>query len=622
MSTTTVTTTIQRPMRGSRVASFYPVKSLPSLASLESAFQIQEYISLLIRHDVHDVDRIVALPERHNADEKTIIDADEAKGDDKDGDRKSEMAVDRACWIYEHLRRLAQDLTHPLITMLQQECTRVSCREMKAGEWLYLCVAHGNDGAMEQCCAIDYILHTLDSATALLNSPRAFPSRLSIPQTSYRHFSSLARRLGRIFAHAYFHHREAFEQAEAESSLYARFLKLTSQFDLVPAEFLVIPEHAVSPDAHGKDGEGVEPPKLASAAVSHEAGDHQTSEAQGGAEGRGEHPASVLAPKSPASGYDKVGTDSPRRMGRSRTDTMIFSEGYAVAEELAKGSASPASSGGSTLLDQSPSQTQAPAVSLPHSHASAAGTIRGHLPQMEDGSWRDAGAPEDISALDVPGDADEYGDDMDDDDDEDGEGEVEGHVDEVDEIVEAAGAGTSSPPLEELPAMTLAGIGAEAVAEAEASADAGAEAEEKAEEEEEAPSAEHSTDSSAAAPADAEDASAEGPTIITEAPLAEIEPAPDASAAPETAPADEAPAPTTPPAKDELEVPMEEGDIAPSPAKEKAHTEALDEAAAGAHAADHPPESDITDEGVHAHDESEERKGAGDAEAEEKEKES
>ena len=46
-------------------------------------------------------------------------------------------------------RRLAQDLSHPLITTLQQECTRASCPEMKAGEWLYLCVAHGNDGAME-----------------------------------------------------------------------------------------------------------------------------------------------------------------------------------------------------------------------------------------------------------------------------------------------------------------------------------------------------------------------------------------------------------------------------------------------------------------------------------------
>jgi len=94
---------------------------------------------------------------------------------------------------------------------------------------------------MEQCCAIDYIMHTLDSATALLNSPRVFPSRISIPQTSHRHFSSLARRLSRIFAHAYYHHREAFEQSEAETSLYARFLHLSQTFKLVPPEFLVIP---------------------------------------------------------------------------------------------------------------------------------------------------------------------------------------------------------------------------------------------------------------------------------------------------------------------------------------------------------------------------------------------
>ncbi|PPQ97257.1 hypothetical protein CVT26_000647, partial [Gymnopilus dilepis] len=256
------TSVIQRPFRGSRISTFYPVKSLPSLSSLDSAFQLQEYISLLIRLDVHDVEAITSLPggsgshqkdgsedkdkgkgkelSNEKANEK---EGEEGKGEDRDGEKGKggEVSVDEACWIYEQLRRLAQDLSHPLITTLQQECTRASCPEMKAGEWLYLCVAHGNDGAMEQCCAIDYILHTIDSATALLNSPRTFPSRLSIPATSHRHFSSLARRLGRIFAHAYFHHREAFEQAEAESSLYARFLALTSKFDLVPAEFLVIP---------------------------------------------------------------------------------------------------------------------------------------------------------------------------------------------------------------------------------------------------------------------------------------------------------------------------------------------------------------------------------------------
>ncbi|KII92856.1 hypothetical protein PLICRDRAFT_37654, partial [Plicaturopsis crispa FD-325 SS-3] len=233
-------------------------------------------------------------------------------------DDKGEVTVNEACWIYEQLRRLAQDLSHPLITMLQQECTRSSCPEMKAGEWLYLCVAHGNDGAMEQCCAIDYIMHTLDSATALLNSPRAFPSRLSIPQTSYRHFSSLARRLGRIFAHAYFHHREAFEQAEVESSLYARFLALTSKFDLVPAEFLVIPSRLTLSD--GRNDADVSPPRLQAAAI----------------DPLGERERRHSAQDAGVGEWAAAGSESPRKVGRNRTDTMVFSEAYSIAGELAK----------------------------------------------------------------------------------------------------------------------------------------------------------------------------------------------------------------------------------------------------------------------------------------------
>lgn len=38
--------------------------------------------------------------------------------------------------------------------------------------------------------------------------------RLQIPGTSIKHFTSIARRLYRIFAHAWFHHREIFEQCE------------------------------------------------------------------------------------------------------------------------------------------------------------------------------------------------------------------------------------------------------------------------------------------------------------------------------------------------------------------------------------------------------------------------
>jgi len=98
----------QRPLRGSRISTFYPVKNLPSLASLDSAFQLQEYISLLIRLDVHDVSAIVSLPGKGDGQEKvTSNDTDEdTDKDDKDSDKehKSEIAVDEACWIYEQLR--------------------------------------------------------------------------------------------------------------------------------------------------------------------------------------------------------------------------------------------------------------------------------------------------------------------------------------------------------------------------------------------------------------------------------------------------------------------------------------------------------------------------------------
>ncbi|KAH9038565.1 Mob1/phocein [Lactarius pseudohatsudake] len=319
---------LQRPLKGSRISTFYPIKSVPALSTLDSAFQLQEFISLTIRSDIHDVSAIISVPDSRNNAEGGPDDSSAALTEDPDGekDSKSEFAVDEACWIYEQLRRLAQDLSHPLITMLQQECTRATCPEMKAGEWMYLCVAHGNDGAMEQCCAIDYILHTVDSATALLNSPRAFPSRISIPPPSHRHFGSLARRLGRIFAHAYFHHREVFEQAEAESSLYARFLALTCKFELVPPEFLIIPTHSTA-------FEDAEPPRLLAAAVDpqHPPG----SDDDGDDRGRGVHR---------GLGVDILGgidrNPSPRK-GRTRTGTMIFSEALIMAEELGKGGGSP-----------------------------------------------------------------------------------------------------------------------------------------------------------------------------------------------------------------------------------------------------------------------------------------
>ncbi|EJU02745.1 Mob1/phocein, partial [Dacryopinax primogenitus] len=193
--------------------------AVPSLASLDSAFELQEYLALLLRYDTHSITRLTKLP--------TGVDGEE---------------VEKWAWVYEQMRRLVEDMNDPLITQLQLECTRLTCPEMKANEWQYVCTAHGaGQSTMGQCCAIDYTLHTIDHTTALLNSPKNFPSRLSVPQTSQRHFPAIARRLARVFMHAYFHHREVFEESEAEHSVYARFKALVRTYDLLDPEFLMIP---------------------------------------------------------------------------------------------------------------------------------------------------------------------------------------------------------------------------------------------------------------------------------------------------------------------------------------------------------------------------------------------
>ncbi|WVQ69243.1 uncharacterized protein L199_007460 [Kwoniella botswanensis] len=216
---------IYRLKRGTKLSEIPPLPpnpAVPDLSSLNGPFQLAEYLSLKIRNDPHDVRGLIDVP----------------VGDKSMGGK----APDKNVWIYEHLRRLPIDLT-PLITALLPICTRETCPEMKAHEWLYLCSAHG--GGAESCSAIDYILHTLDSTTALLNSSQNFPSRMQIPPSSVSHFPSLFRRLSRIFSHAYFHHREAFQLSENETSLYSRFLGLCEKFNLVGNSLLPIPRDAV-----------------------------------------------------------------------------------------------------------------------------------------------------------------------------------------------------------------------------------------------------------------------------------------------------------------------------------------------------------------------------------------
>ncbi|KAI9008110.1 Mob1/phocein [Gaertneriomyces semiglobifer] len=173
---------------------------LVPLDQLESTFLIQEYLQEQIRNDPSNLTALVDLP----------------PGQDKN------------LWRYEHLRQICQELNTFLVA-LEPECTPESCPEMKASEWIYLCASHANP---QQCCAMDYGVHTLDNAWALLNNHKSFPSRVTIPASSIKHFSNVTRRIYRIFAHAWYNHRETFTEYECDCHLYARFLYLIKYFDV------------------------------------------------------------------------------------------------------------------------------------------------------------------------------------------------------------------------------------------------------------------------------------------------------------------------------------------------------------------------------------------------------
>ena len=125
-----------------------------------------------------------------------------------------------------------------LFCLLQQECNAKTCSEMKASEWVYLCAAHSEPSS---CSAIDYILHTLESSSTLLNSDSIGPKALNLTPAQDKMCQNLSRRLYRIFAHAYFQHPELFALFEGQTSLYERFVQICLKYELLTTKMIIIP---------------------------------------------------------------------------------------------------------------------------------------------------------------------------------------------------------------------------------------------------------------------------------------------------------------------------------------------------------------------------------------------
>lgn len=163
--------------------------------------------------------------------------------------------VDRSLWLYELCRFLTMKVNNLIIAFFAESppCSSQTCPEMRASEWQYLCAVHDPP---KSCCAIDYCCHTLDWATNTLTSPKYFPSRLTLgsdasggPQASMRHLTNIFRRLYRIFAHAWFQHRDVFWEVEGHDGLYVFFKTVCDRFSLIPEDNYTIPPEAEGVDA-------------------------------------------------------------------------------------------------------------------------------------------------------------------------------------------------------------------------------------------------------------------------------------------------------------------------------------------------------------------------------------
>lgn len=174
--------------------------------------------------------------------------------------------VERSLWLYELCRFLTMKVNNLIVAFFAEDppCSAQTCPEMRASEWQYLCAVHDPP---KSCCAIDYCCHTLDWATNILTSPKYFPSRLTLGSesggghsTSMRHLTNIFRRLYRIFAHAWFQHRDVFRQVEGHDGLYVFFKTVCDVYNLIPEDNYTIPPEATAETSRDPDATPVAPP--------------------------------------------------------------------------------------------------------------------------------------------------------------------------------------------------------------------------------------------------------------------------------------------------------------------------------------------------------------------------
>ncbi|KIX02196.1 uncharacterized protein Z518_08135 [Rhinocladiella mackenziei CBS 650.93] len=224
---------------GTKAADMAMGPPLVPLSQLDSPFQLQEHLKSLYSHLTHTSGSTHTVP----------ISKESALQLATPPQINENESVDRNLWLYELCRFLTQKANVVSIFLMNDSppCSSQTCPEMRASEWQYLCAVHEPP---KSCCAIDYCNHTLDWAANVLTSPKHFPSRLALGGEagnviqSMRQLTNIFRRVYRIFAHAWFQHRDVFWSVEATYGLYILFKVVCDEYHLIPQDSYTIPPEA------------------------------------------------------------------------------------------------------------------------------------------------------------------------------------------------------------------------------------------------------------------------------------------------------------------------------------------------------------------------------------------
>ncbi|KYG46516.1 hypothetical protein M433DRAFT_3644 [Acidomyces richmondensis BFW] len=179
----------------------------------------------------------------------------------------------REIWLYELARFLIQKTNAVLVALFADTppCSPLTCPEMRASEWQYLCAVHDPP---KSCSAIDYCCHTLDWAATTLTSNKMFPRRIELGSGAppgaqgdktlamqMKEITNIFRRVYRIYAHAWFQHRDMFWRVEGKTGLYIFFKTVCDEYGIIQPESYTIPPEAegLEPTGEEKEVEAVSP---------------------------------------------------------------------------------------------------------------------------------------------------------------------------------------------------------------------------------------------------------------------------------------------------------------------------------------------------------------------------